>query len=125
MDDWVGMAASAKLRALSERLALGPLTVWATLKEDAHETLFGDGYYAYLDQVFLTPTEAALAAEGAMTGVDAGESRWHIRRYDLKPLDGRISVRPAPTEQGPTTLEALAEKLAIAGHLMTDRACGR
>jgi hypothetical protein len=125
MDDRVGMTASAKLRALSERLALGPLTVWATLREDLYETLLGDGCYAYLDQVFLTPTEAALAVEGAMEGVEAGDSRWHIRRYDLQTLDGRISMRPAPTEQEPTTLEALAEILAIAGNLMTDRASGR
>jgi hypothetical protein len=48
---------NAAIQALFERLKSGPpLAVWATLREDNYETVFGDGYYAYLDRVFLTPT---------------------------------------------------------------------
>ena len=100
------------LRALFERLKAGPLTVWATLREDTYETSLGDGYYAYVEQVFLKPSEAGLAIEATP---DEPMIKWHIRRYDLLKNYDEIRIRPSPTEQEPTTAEVLALKLAKAG----------
>jgi hypothetical protein len=96
------------IQALSARLKDGPLTVWATLQEDNYETFFGDGYYAYVDKVFLTPTAAARAIEATQ---DHPMIKWHIRRYDLIGSGENIRIRPAPTEQEPTTIEVIAKKL--------------
>lgn len=105
------------LHRLSERVNRENLTVWATLVEDTYETSQGDGYYAYLDRVFFTPSEAAAAVEAAQAGPDGGWYRWHIRRYDLRrPGDG-IVMRPSPTREEPVTVEEIAEKLAGAGLL--------
>jgi hypothetical protein len=96
------------LRALFERLENGPLTVWAFLREDSYETLLGDGYYAYVDQLFLTPTEAARAIE---TTQPKQMIKVHIRRYDLTRGGDGIQITPAPTEQEPTTIDVIAAKL--------------
>ena len=101
----------ADIQALSARLREGPLTVWATMREDSYETFFGDGYYAYVDQVFPTPTEAARAIE---TAEDHPMIKWHIRRYDLIASGENIRIRPAATEQEPTTVEVIGEKLGRA-----------
>ena len=104
--------AQRALGALAEKLRGGRVTVWATLREDTYETDFGDGYYAYVDQVFLKPTDAARAVEHAG---EAGMIKWHIRRYDLSQRGGRIVVAPSPTAQEPTTVEVLASKLRGTG----------
>jgi hypothetical protein len=104
--------AQPALGALAKRLRDGPIAVWATLREDTYETRFGDGYYAYVDQVFLKPTDAARAIERAG---EAGMIKRHIRRYDLSQRGGRIGIAPSPTAQEPTTVEVLASKLLDAG----------
>jgi hypothetical protein len=100
------------LHALRERLKAGPLTVWATVREDVYETTFGDGYYAYVERVFLKPSGAAAAVEAAD---EEPMTRWHIRRYDLLADSDQIQLRPRPTEPEPTTVETLALKLLDAG----------
>ncbi len=103
---------SQELQALFERLEDGPLTIWATLKEDGYETAFGDGYYAYVDQLFPTPAEAARAVEE--TGPEA-MTKLHIRRYDLKRIGDHIQIIPAPSGSEPTTVEIIAAKLGGGG----------
>jgi hypothetical protein len=108
-------AAGNALQRLSERLNRGNLTVWATLKEDTYETTLGDGYYAYLDGIFATPSQAAAAVEAAQAEPDAGSYRWHIRRYDLRRSGSQLLVRPSPTRQEPVTVGEIAQQLASSG----------
>jgi hypothetical protein len=53
---------------LSEKLRWENLTIWATLVEDGYESFFGDGYYAYLHQVFMKPSEAGAQSKLLKSG---------------------------------------------------------
>jgi hypothetical protein len=105
------------LDKLSIRLNGAALTVWAVLKEDRYETFQGDGYYAYVEEVFLKPSAAAAAVEILEAEEGAGWYRRHIRRYELKQIDGALLIKPLPTEQEPSTIEVLAHSLEAAGLL--------
>ena len=98
--------------ALFTRLMEGPLTVWAVLREDTYETIFGDGYYAYV-------AFAHLSADSAMhTAANTTEeqTRWHVRRYDLAADgSGGCTIRPVPTEGEPTTVAGIAAALRRSG----------
>lgn len=112
-----GESVEARLRS---RLAAGPLTLWATLREDIYETSFGDGYYAYVSDVFLSEADAlAEQAEAAarLPEDTRGWYKWHIRRYVLSDRDGGLHVAPEPTEAEPTTVQVLAQKLNEKGLL--------
>jgi hypothetical protein len=80
-------AARRALRLDLERRG-GQRTVLGVLREDTYETVFGDGYYAYLSAVFDTKDEAvAFAADNKEHSVT-----WHIRQYDLRLVDGEPVV---------------------------------
>jgi hypothetical protein len=73
----------------------GLRSVWGVLREDSYETVFGDGYYAYLEAAFDTQEEAvAFAADNQERSVN-----WHIREYELRLIDGEpIVVVVAPSK---------------------------
>lgn len=97
---------------LGPALRSGPMAVWAVLKEDSYETIFGDGYYAYVDSVHLSEADAHLAISAA---TEDG-MKWHIRRYDLAWNDGP-TILPAPTSSEPTSIAVISEKMHQAGIL--------
>ena len=98
--------------ALIARLNEGPLTVWAVLREDTYETIFGDGYYAYVAFAYLSEDSAMHTA--ANTPEEWIE--WHVRRYELAAVgSGGCTLRPEPTEAEPTTVAGIAAALRRAG----------
>lgn len=99
---------------LTEALAAKPLTVWAILKEDQYESSLGDGYYAYLDQVFLRPSGAAAAVEALEADPENGWYRWHIRRYRISGAGGSLRIDPLPSRAEPVTAEDLVSKILSA-----------
>jgi hypothetical protein len=119
MTDSGRIETNAAMAALRERLRRGQLTVWAILLEDTYETWLGDGYFAYLDEVFLRPTQAAEAVEAAEQAAEQAPelgALWfhrHIRRYVLRSWGGDVSIRPDPTNEEPVTVQGLADKLAV------------
>jgi hypothetical protein len=104
--------ASDVVLTLGARLHERPMLVWAILKEDTYETKFGDGYYAYLDQVFLSEDTARHAAANA----NENSVKWHVRAYNLFADGfGGCTIWPEPTEPEPTTGKGLAAALRTAG----------
>ena len=98
--------------ALFARLKEGPLTVWAILREDTYETIFGDGYYAYIARAYLVED---LATQAAANTVEEG-TRWHVRRYDLAADGlGEFTIRPLPIVGEPTTVTDIAVALRAFG----------
>ena len=98
--------------ALIARLNEGPLTVWAVLREDTYETIFGDGYYAYVAFAYLSEDSAMHTA--ANTPEEWIE--WHVRRYDLAAGGlGEGTILPVPTEGEPTTVAGIAVALRASG----------
>lgn len=100
------------VEALYEALRAGPTVIWAVLKEDSYETVFGDGYYAYVDSVHLSEADAELAISAA---TEDG-MKWHVRRYELA-WNGAPTISPEPTPSEPTSIAAIAEKMHRAGLL--------
>lgn len=73
----------------------GELTVWAVLFEDVYETVYGDGYYAYLADAFFTREEAEQFA------ATSSAYRFHIRQVKLTHVNGQIHAEtkdPQPFE---------------------------
>ena len=102
------------------RLNEGPLTVWAVLREDTYETMFGDGYYAYVAFASLAEDRAIHTAANT---VEDG-MKWHVRRYDLAADgSGGCTLRPAPTQAEPTTVAGIATALRASG-LIGQRSSG-
>lgn len=93
------------------RAAQQPVTVWATLREDTYETIFGDGYYAYLDKVFDSP----VAALGRSNEPSGNWVKRHVRRYEITAIAGRPTISPEPSESEPVTVKDVVEKMLQAG----------
>jgi hypothetical protein len=115
LPDFDAVQSAGHLETLRQRVIRQPLTIWATLREDTYESFFGDGYYAYVERVFLRPTEAAASVESS----EERMVRLHIRRFDLSGGTSEIVIRPGNTEREPITPEIIANKLAICGLLAT------
>ncbi|KQY95032.1 hypothetical protein [Brevundimonas sp. Root608] len=93
------------------RAAQQPVTVWATLREDTYETLFGDGYYAYLDKVFDSP----IAALGRSNEPRGDWVKLHVRRYEISVSSKQPVLSPEPSESEPVTVKDVVEKMLRAG----------
>lgn len=89
-------------------LKKGRRTVWAVLREDTYETVFGDGYYAYVEAVYEAEEDAL-----RFTSKHASEPsfRWHLRCFHLRLERGSPAVSPEPTEAEPTTPATLIAHL--------------
>lgn len=97
--------------AFLNRAVQQPVTVWATLREDTYETLFGDGYYAYLDKVFDSP----VAALGRSNEPGGDWVKLHVRRYEISVSNGQPVLAPEPSESEPVAVKAVVEKMLQAG----------
>jgi hypothetical protein len=83
------------------------LLVWAVLFEDVYETVHGDGYFAYLADVFFTHEEAE---EFAAT---PSSYRFHIRQIQLSVLrDQLYAVRSSLNRFEDVDLDQLVAMLS-------------
>ena len=72
----------------------GRLIVWAVLREDRYETIFGDGFYLHVHGITLNEADAKRLADLAERD---GYIRWHIRPYEIGLKDGAPALL-APTK---------------------------
>ena len=95
---------------LTSELTAAPgneLIVWAALYEDVYETVYGDGYYAYLADAFFTREEVERFAD------TPSDYRFHIRRVRLALDAGRIhclsiDLRPSETIDEDAVIDVLS-----------------
>jgi hypothetical protein len=89
-----------------------PSRVFAVLKEDVYETVFGDGYYAHLVAAFRTH----LAAEGYVAtrddehvnGAETTGYRYHIVELEIETQKGRAQIlNPPGSDDGTVTVDRL------------------
>lgn len=99
--------------ALMERVNAAPggrLEIFIVLSEDAYETRYGDGYYAYFADAFCTRVEAYDAIGQLPKG-----QRYHIRKAVLSSEGGelRMEAELAATEKAKLedVVAALEKKL--------------